>query len=57
MCGQLQQSELDAWLCPVRPSIAALTVEVIREETKIKLALMQANTHILAHTFVYLHCN
>jgi hypothetical protein len=41
MCGQLVQAELDVWLCPIRQSVVALTVEVIREETKIKMALMQ----------------
>jgi hypothetical protein len=42
MSGQLQQSELDGWLSPCRSSVAKLSVDVIREETKIKLALMQA---------------
>jgi hypothetical protein len=43
MCGQLMQAELDAWLCPIRQSVVVLTVEVVREETKIKMALMQVS--------------
>jgi hypothetical protein len=43
MCGQLQQAELDSWLTPVRPSVASLTLEVVREETRIKLAQMQVS--------------
>jgi hypothetical protein len=43
MCGQLQQAELDSWLSPVRPSVANLTLEVLREETRIKLAQMQVS--------------
>ena len=43
MCGQLQQEELDSWLSPVRPSVANLTLEVLREETRIKLAQMQVS--------------
>ncbi len=43
MSGQLQQLELDGWLSPFRASVSRLSVEVIREETRIKLALMQAS--------------
>ncbi len=43
MSGQLQQSELDGWLSPFRSSVARLSVDVVREETRIKLALMQAS--------------
>ena len=41
MSGQLHQEELDLWLQPIRSSVPQLTVEVIRAEIKIKLALMQ----------------
>jgi hypothetical protein len=43
LSGQLQQSELDGWLSPFRSSVARLSVDVVREETRIKLALMQAS--------------